>query len=76
MGIWVCSSSSNPQDLEEPEVRMKVPEKRSREKTLRQLIKMCKASGEGEDLEDMDPQLLQLQGMLSRLKAKPVYIKR
>jgi len=60
--------------------KMTPPVKRNRERTLRQLITLCKKSDEGEDDddedEDEDPQIIQLHSMLGKLSGSPVYIKR
>merc|ERR1712179_391339 len=58
--------------------RRKSPVKRSRENTLKQLIRLCRKTDEedGDDVGEDDPQLLQLHSMLGRLSGAPVYIKR
>ena len=50
--------------------------KRSREQTMKQLIRLCRSAGEDGGDAQLDPQLLQLHGMLGRLGAKPIYMKR
>merc|ERR1712179_366750 len=45
--------------------------KRSREKTVKQLIRLCRNTNEGEE-----PELAHLQGMLGRLRSKAEYMKR
>ena len=50
--------------------------KRSREQTLKQLVRLCRSAGEDGADARLDPQLLQLHGMLGRLGAKPIYMKR
>jgi len=58
--------------------RRNSPVKRSRENTLKQLIKLCRRTDEeeGDDMGEDDPQVLQLHSMLDRLSGAPVYIKR
>merc|ERR550517_454982 len=59
----------NPHRHEQEESRRLI--KRSREKTVKQLIRLCRNTNEGEE-----PELAHLQGMLGRLRSKAEYMKR
>merc|ERR550517_1331551 len=59
----------NPHGHEQEESRRLI--KRSREKTVKQLIRLCGNTNEGEE-----PELAHLQGMLGRLRSKAEYMKR
>ncbi len=50
-------------------------DKKSREQALKQLIRWCRSAKEDGGNALLDPQLLQLYGILGRLGANPFYKK-